>query len=535
MSNEEYNGVADFGGDFDAVVGYPYSQAVPIRRKKFSPRGFTRAGYNRMGKTLEEEEEEEEEDEEEVSESTYNNNVNSNMSNNNGSNGSEVTQESAADVADAIKNQKQLKKKKKKKHSFKALFANLSDTGNNNNSEKESAKNKNSAVPVVVPAPTTTSAEETELRRRHTELSSSPKHYRTVPQVASNQQRRRQAMPEYRRPSHPEPNPEVEQDEEVDFNSGFILPRLPRGKKMVDTVVSTDVDSLYKNVFDNDTFFEIVGSKSYEHFRNFQCSPWAQNRETGLFEREMSYDISKTIAFSRQNVLVEQTQLRASYCRRGLVYGVDTVTQNSGVVYSDYFVLNIHYRCQAVSETHSQLIVVVDIEFVKPCLFKGRIEAEAWSGLKKYYDMVDKEVRLERDSILPDDTDPNAATDEGGKKRLKEMRNYQRMVSMNQQLLRQASMSQSDEGDGGDVTTISRASEVLVGYFSPETILAAFAIIITTLLLMTMAMYKLSSTVMVLEERVHRLESVLDRNRGMVDLLLQTADYTYSNRRSGDY
>ena len=73
------------------------------RRKKFSPRGFTRAGYNRMGKTLEEEEEEEEEDEEEVSESTYNNNVNSNMSNNNGSNGSEVTQESAADVADAIK------------------------------------------------------------------------------------------------------------------------------------------------------------------------------------------------------------------------------------------------------------------------------------------------------------------------------------------------------------------------------------------------------------------------------------------------
>ena len=45
-------------------------------------------------------------------------------------------------------------------------------------------------------------------------------------------------------------------------------------------------------------------------------------------------------------------------------------------------------------------------------------------------------VRLERDSILPDDPDANAATDEGGKKRLKEMRNYQRMVSMNQQLLR---------------------------------------------------------------------------------------------------
>ena len=70
-----------------------------------------------------------------------------------------------------------------------------------------------------------------------------------------------------------------------------------------------------------------------------------------------SYDISKTIAFSRQNVLVEQTQLRASYCRRGLVYGVDTVTQNSGVVYSDYFVLNIHYRCQVSSEQSKSIFL----------------------------------------------------------------------------------------------------------------------------------------------------------------------------------
>ena len=49
------------------------------------------------------------------------------------------------------------------------------------------------------------------------------------------------------------------------------------------------LQNLKQSVFDNDTFFEIVGSKSYEHFRNFQCSPWTQNRETGLFEREMRW------------------------------------------------------------------------------------------------------------------------------------------------------------------------------------------------------------------------------------------------------
>ena len=35
MSTEEYSSVGDFGGEFDGqdpvVVGYPYSQAIPIR------------------------------------------------------------------------------------------------------------------------------------------------------------------------------------------------------------------------------------------------------------------------------------------------------------------------------------------------------------------------------------------------------------------------------------------------------------------------------------------------------------------------
>ena len=52
--------------------------------------------------------------------------------------------------------------------------------------------------------------------------------------------------------------------------------------------------------------------------------------------------------------------------------------QNTGVVYADYFRLNIHYRFSAVDLERSRLVVVAEIEFVKPCLFKGRIEAEAW-------------------------------------------------------------------------------------------------------------------------------------------------------------
>jgi len=40
------------------------------------------------------------------------------------------------------------------------------------------------------------------------------------------------------------------------------------------------------------------------------------------------------------------------------------------------------------------LVVIADIVFVKPCLFKSKIETEGWSGLKKYYEMVEKEIQV---------------------------------------------------------------------------------------------------------------------------------------------
>ena len=67
--------------------------------------------------------------------------------------------------------------------------------------------------------------------------------------------------------------------------------------------------NLKQSVFDNDTFFEIVGSKSYEHFRNFQCSPWTQNRETGLFEREMRWvaiEMNVRVDFPQSNLTCDK-------------------------------------------------------------------------------------------------------------------------------------------------------------------------------------------------------------------------------------
>ena len=88
---------------------------------------------------------------------------------------------------------------------------------------------------------------------------------------------------------------EEEDDDDLDGTTSFgdddwseaevRQPKLPKGKKLLDAVVSCDVDSLYKSVFGNETFFEIVGAQAYEEFRHFRCSPWNRDRTSGLLER----------------------------------------------------------------------------------------------------------------------------------------------------------------------------------------------------------------------------------------------------------
>ncbi|TRY76208.1 hypothetical protein TCAL_05682 [Tigriopus californicus] len=306
-----------------------------------------------------------------------------------------------------------------------------------------------------------------------------------------------------------------EADDGLQMPPMIAIPKLPKGKKLLDTTVPEDVDSLFKSVFENDTFFEIVGSKAYEEFRHYQCSSWAQGRSTGLLERTMRYEMSKHIAFSRQNVSVEQTQIRQPYCRRGVVYGVDTITINSGVVYSDYFQLNIHYRFVQDEDrplTHSRLIVVADIEFVKPCLFKGRIESEAWSGMKKYYEIVDKEVQLEKEYI--DYRDSNENLTSSNAKLLKD--------SLNRRILKESHYSAHS---GGLLPNQP--------HMSHEVILLAFFLIILILFMITLAMFKLNTAIGLLDQRLSRIEELLERNGKIFNLILDV-DRSNSNNYNDD-
>jgi hypothetical protein len=47
-------------------------------------------------------------------------------------------------------------------------------------------------------------------------------------------------------------------------------------------------------------------------------------------------------------------------------------------------------------EDKTRLTVVADVIWDKPCLLRSRIETESFSGLKKYYEIFEKELHTEK-------------------------------------------------------------------------------------------------------------------------------------------
>ena len=312
----------------------------------------------------------------------------------------------------------------------------------------------------------------------------------------------------------------------------------------MDTTVGTDVDSLFKSVFGNDDFFEIISGKVYDELRSFEVTPWSSSRGGGgggLAERTVRYEITKYIAFSRQVVQVEQTQVRAPYSRPGRVYAVDTVTRNAGVVYSDYFVIHIHYRLTRDREgshlpPRTRVEVVAEIEFVKPCLFRGRIESETWGGLKKYYEIMEKEIQTERDlrrrqlqqhqqrqgreegreESRPREKKGNkkesvGAEDDGtSAKRMRESYNRKKLMK-EEGVARGAGAGQHLMSAGGGEDDVGAG--VTAGLHPLPSTVAMFLVLLT-LFLLTVAVFKMSSVLARLEERLSRLEALVSLEGG---------------------
>jgi hypothetical protein len=138
--------------------------------------------------------------------------------------------------------------------------------------------------------------------------------------------------------------------------------------------------------------------------------------------------------------------------------------------------------------------VIGDIVFVKPCLFKGRIETETWSGLKKYYEMMEREVQTEKKESEPKQNNLDA-TDNRSRTRNR--------ASSGTKMRSESNLPKSMSAE------IPKSESSLV--LGEQTLSLAFLLVILTLMVITLALFKLAAAIATLSERLGTIEELLER------------------------
>lgn len=136
-----------------------------------------------------------------------------------------------------------------------------------------------------------------------------------------------------------------------------------------------------------------------------------------MLERRSKYDFSKVALGKTVTISTDQLQFR-QVDEPGHFYTLKFVSQSSGVIYSDTFRLILRFRIlredlyrqenvparpgraeMGPDSEATRFQVVGEIDFFKQCFFKSMVESESWNGLKKFYDTM--EAHLTSDARRP--------------------------------------------------------------------------------------------------------------------------------------
>ena len=249
----------------------------------------------------------------------------------------------------------------------------------------------------------------------------------------------------------------------------------------------------------------MVSQKAIDEVKNFENGIWGNNEEGQQF-RIQKYQFVKTVMMTRNVIKVQQTQTKTSTIPRRM-YIIDAVTDNSGIMYADYIRVWIQWRFiredlfkgdRTVKENKrkTRLQITYDIEWVKACLMKGRIETETFNNLKKYYEVVEKELQSEegvrgRSKHVGEANNNNSAPPR---------KHASRRVAPDTPSTNLTS-TPIREHNPDELTLLRERFQ-----YRENLLTCACILLLITMVFTTLAMYKLSSTISLLNERMNQLE-----------------------------
>merc|ERR1712086_1078638 len=186
-------------------------------------------------------------------------------------------------------------------------------------------------------------------------------------------------------------------------------------------------------------------------------------------------------------------------------------------------------------EDKTRLIVVADVKWDKPCLLRSRIETESFSGLKKYYEIFETELHTEKAitekaSLLEasrhhqekGSKSSNSQNSNNSNRKTAQNKSEHVTTAQSQQHPRTIKISSRNPTSSSATKTqktrqIDSSKGVMQQQqqqrrtlsFNETSVLIAFILVILTLLIITMAMFKLAGSIGALSERLYTLEDLL--------------------------
>ncbi|KAJ8723557.1 hypothetical protein PYW08_003469 [Mythimna loreyi] len=172
------------------------------------------------------------------------------------------------------------------------------------------------------------------------------------------------------------------------------------GKLLLRQQFPFNIDQMFTMIFTNSKFnLELLAARSTT---DYVQSPW--QAQGGLKCRQISYTLGLTSGpIGPKEVQVTETQVMNKCSKPGVLYSIDSTSENAGIPYADYFSVQVHYCLQRVTESVTDLSLYGHVHYKKSMwpMIKAFLEKNTISGLEEFSRLLEARLTGEAECAVP--------------------------------------------------------------------------------------------------------------------------------------
>uniref|UniRef100_A0A2A4J2K9 VASt domain-containing protein n=1 Tax=Heliothis virescens TaxID=7102 RepID=A0A2A4J2K9_HELVI len=172
------------------------------------------------------------------------------------------------------------------------------------------------------------------------------------------------------------------------------------GKVLLRQEFPFNIDQMFTMIFTNSKFnLELLAARGTT---DYVQAPW--QAAGGLKCRQISYTLGLTSGpIGPKEVQVTETQVMNKCSKPGVLYSIDSTSENAGIPYADYFSVQVHYCLQRVTDSSTELALFGSVKYKKTMwpMIKTFLEKNTISGLEEFIRLLESRLTAEADCAVP--------------------------------------------------------------------------------------------------------------------------------------